>query len=93
MRWTTPLGLPVVQPYRKFGRQAVSTEWFNTQNQLPLYPLMFMESNRSLPVVLLSSLLNWVQIKTSLQTLTLRRETETVIFTYPFCLVSDIHYP
>lgn len=24
VRWTTPLGLPVVQPYRKFGRHLVS---------------------------------------------------------------------
>lgn len=25
VRWTTPLGLPVIQPYRKFGRQLVRT--------------------------------------------------------------------
>lgn len=24
VRWTTPLGLPVVQPYRKLGRHLVS---------------------------------------------------------------------
>lgn len=24
VRWTTPLGLPVVQPYRKVGRHVVS---------------------------------------------------------------------
>ena len=59
---------------------------------MPLNPLMFMESHRSVHVILLSSLLNWVQIKTSLQVLTLRRETETVISTYPSYLVSDLRY-
>nr|CAN71736.1 hypothetical protein VITISV_011556 [Vitis vinifera] len=48
VRWTTPLGLPVVQPYRKLGRHL---------------------------------------IKTSLQVLTLQRETETVISTYLIFLI------
>lgn len=34
VRWTTPLGLPVVQPYRKFGRHLVSfANWVNKGHQ------------------------------------------------------------
>ncbi|CAH1436087.1 unnamed protein product [Lactuca virosa] len=47
LQWTTPFGLPVVQPYRKLGRHLV---------------ISFSISN--------------CQIKTSLQVLTLQRETD-----------------
>ncbi|CAI9271133.1 unnamed protein product [Lactuca saligna] len=50
VQWTTPLGLPVVQPYRKLGRHLRSS---------------FSKSN--------------CQIKTSLQVLTLQRETDKVM--------------
>lgn len=68
VRWTTPLGLPVVQPYRKLGRHTVSGVFLITWWKLECLSSQFH--------------LFWsieFQVKTSLQILTLQRETEKVL--------------
>lgn len=76
VRWTTPLGLPVVQPYRKLGSHIVSAIEFswnyilNTSLKFSGF-LGFLYTNKLL-------LLYGLQIKTSLQILTLQRETDKV---------------
>lgn len=66
VRWTTPLGLPVVQPYRKLGRHLVS---FNLEN------FGFLVPYRTDQKLIISF---YMQVKTSLQVLTLQRESEKV---------------
>lgn len=78
VRWTTPLGLPVVQPYRKLGRHIVSAVEFSW-NYIIITSLKLSGFQGYLYVNKLLLLLYGLQIKTSLQMLSLQRETDKVI--------------
>lgn len=86
MRWTTPLGLPVVQPYRKLGRHLVShpgeLSLFLMEKNIyfTLFPSGCCYCRNIMQAFLLFNLASWVcsQIRTSLQVLTLQRETDKV---------------
>ena len=82
VQWTTPLGLPVVQPYRKLGRKFVSAGRFCIVNKSHEYLLTSLGINYSFKGIELNCLLNFLQIKTSLQILTIQRETEKVLYLY-----------
>ena len=69
--WTTPLGLPVVQPYRKNERHlviALLTSLISWRAQMVVTLLNITEIERH----------ESLQVKTTLQVLTLQRETEKV---------------
>ena len=68
VRWTTPLGLPVVQPYCRSERHLVSVSSKATQSS---FIIILLGANNILTN-------DWLQIRTSLQVLALQREGNTV---------------
>lgn len=75
MQWTTPLGLPVVQPYRILGRRLVKSQVRSILSCTCLW---------GFPSYPLNTYLQWLQIKTSIQVLTLCHDSDKVNLT---CLI------
>ena len=78
VRWTTPLGLPVVQPYCRSERHLVSVSSKATQSS---FIIILLGANNILTN-------DWLQIRTSLQVLALQREGNTVKSLFSFLFFS-----
>ena len=99
VRWTTPLGLPVVQPYKELGRQLVSYKmWIEfrklAESYAPLKNSMLHQQLQTYNYIgaSLRCLLNYLQVKTSLQMLALQRETDKVLlWTFSLCFFFFIY--
>lgn len=78
VRWTTPLGIPVVQPYRKSTTHFVS--FWKSSIIIAVFIALLEINELFQSMKLCFSFWSIYQVKTSLQILSVRRETDKVSY-------------